>query len=161
MSPCGAVEMPLRYIVPTMGSAPRSSSKLTSSKFPVKTKRLIISLHAGLTLTVRCCRQLVTEGVQQDSVQTDGRHAASPYLQQQPAAAGSPCSSPSRPAGNPPRWLWRPAAAAEVVGWRHRRGREEGEERRVSLCLSSDDCFSCIKYKVQGESEYLTLTQVA
>lgn len=40
MSPCGAVEMPLRYMVPTMGSAPRSSSRLTSSKLPVHEKRL-------------------------------------------------------------------------------------------------------------------------
>lgn len=39
--------------------------------------------------------------------------AASLYLQRQPAAAASPCSSPSRPAGSPPRWLWRPATAAE------------------------------------------------
>lgn len=40
MSPCGAVEMPLRYMVPTMGSAPLSSSKLTSSKLPVHEKQL-------------------------------------------------------------------------------------------------------------------------
>lgn len=34
ISPCGVVEMPLRYIVPTTGSAPLSNSRLTSSKFP-------------------------------------------------------------------------------------------------------------------------------
>lgn len=38
MSPCGAVEIPLRYMVPTIGSAPRSSSKLTNSKLPAHIK---------------------------------------------------------------------------------------------------------------------------
>lgn len=36
MSPCGVMEMPFLYIVPIMGSAPRSNSKLTSSKFPAR-----------------------------------------------------------------------------------------------------------------------------
>lgn len=40
--------------------------------------------------------------------------AVSPYLRQQPAAAASPCSSPSRPGESPPRWLWHPAVAAAV-----------------------------------------------
>lgn len=35
------------------------------------------------------------------------------HLQRQPAAVGSPCSSPSRPAGSPPRWLWHLATAAK------------------------------------------------
>lgn len=34
MSPSGADEMPFRHMVPIMGSAPRSRSKLTSSKLP-------------------------------------------------------------------------------------------------------------------------------
>lgn len=36
MSPRGADEMPFRHMVPIMGSAPRSRSKLTSSKLPEK-----------------------------------------------------------------------------------------------------------------------------
>lgn len=70
----------------------------------------------------------------------DGSHAVSPYLQQQPAAAGSPCSSPSRPAGNPPRWLWHPAAAAEVVGRRDGGGGMMGErERKVRKSQVADE----------------------
>lgn len=41
------------------------------------------------------------------------------YLQRLPAAEGSPCSSPSRPAGSPLRWLWHRATAVQV-GRRHK-----------------------------------------
>lgn len=57
--------------------------------------------------------------------QSAGLHAVSLYLQQQPAAAASLCSSPSRPGETPPRWLWHPAAAAVadrcMMGGRERR----------------------------------------
>ncbi|TNN68010.1 hypothetical protein EYF80_021802 [Liparis tanakae] len=48
MSPCGAVEMPLRNMVPTMGSAPRSSSKLTSSNSSQLQRGLRVVLHPVL-----------------------------------------------------------------------------------------------------------------
>lgn len=73
------------------------------------------------------------------------------YLRQQPAAAGSLCSSPCRPAGTPPRWLWHPAAAAEGVGWRHGGAwwegerwteGEEGEEKRASQLANESDLKS-------------------
>ena len=197
MSPWGAVEMPLRYVVPTMGSAPRSSSKLTSSKLPVHEEDMFIYTQTlwewdrvrqseterdrvrqrdgwewgerwiissacrplfvfifqapqdrgaceAVTqpmslLTVRCCYQLLSVGQE-----GGGGHVVCLYLQQQPAAVGSLCNSPSRPAGIPPRSLWHPAAAAEVgrghrgawwererEGGMGRRGEEE-EERRKS-----------------------------
>lgn len=45
MSPSGADEMPFRHMVPIMGSAPRSRSKLTSSKLP-ENKPATISIRS-------------------------------------------------------------------------------------------------------------------
>lgn len=68
MSPWGVVEIPFLYMVPIRGSAPRSSSKLTSSKFPASPER------GG-------------EGMQQHSVQVHaGAHAGDSGL---PTAAAS------------------------------------------------------------------------
>lgn len=54
MSPWGAVEMPLRYMVPTMASAPRSSSKLTNSKLPARKKNKTKKKHQHLPTECAC-----------------------------------------------------------------------------------------------------------
>lgn len=59
---------------------------------------------------VRCWQ--MTCCYQPDSQSGQKNPAVCLYLQQQPAEVASLCSSPSRPAGNPPRWLWHPAATA-------------------------------------------------
>lgn len=82
----------------------------------------VITLRAFLPLSDRCCcwpsveAQLVeSECSGRDRQEAgNGSDAASPYLQRQPVAVGSPCNSPSRPAGSPPRWPSHPAAAADV-----------------------------------------------
>lgn len=132
MSPCGAVEIPLRYMVPTMGSAPRSSSKLTSSKLPAheqppielqhtqhftrkrKRKSLFfflpldhIILYRGSSASDHTESQMLCWAAYSPTQTASGdgfeKEPVCLYLQRLPAAAGSLCSSPSRPAGIPPR----------------------------------------------------------
>lgn len=95
MSPCGVVEIPFLYMVPIRGSAPRSSSKLTSSKFPESPRGWHVRGRSSTAWQAHAGAQAGTAA----------------YPRRPPAAGASQSSFLHRAPPSPPPWPRRPGAA--------------------------------------------------